>query len=577
MTFLKNEWIDKINSDLQTKDSYEKLIKENTDGIKVEPVYTNLDSETCRKINPKTLCSNWHVITEVFHDKPSEILKLIQKSIKFDSNVIEINSELGLNGIYGIDFSEIKKDFFEPFLNESFSIDANLLSFFQLEEINTCFTKHNNNVLITHDPLALKLKYPNFLFEKGLNRFIETIENNHFSIRLDARDCHYLGSDKISTIAFTILKLKFYLSNLSDKHIELFLKNLSIRFPISIDYFEEIACLRATKIILSILSEELELKELENIKLEAENSILDFSKYDVNNNYLRACSQTMSAAISGYDRILCKAHNRNISYNTEHSNRIAINTNHLLKEESYINLVKDPVAGSYYLENLTDKYLGEIWELLIAFEEKGDYLNLITSSEIYKFINKSRYRRQNQYEHRKKFVLGLSHYPNLEDEFPLIYKNQTAKSFNLNRFIKDKSIIEDFKPYHDLEKLRMETEKSETMKPVFLLVFGDKKMRSLRSDFITDFISSAGFKIVKNSNPDDFDSSYEEYKRTDSNVLILCSSDDEYLDVINTVNKEKYLYLTGLNKSNVDIKSINLKSNFIETIKSIQNELEAII
>jgi methylmalonyl-CoA mutase len=569
----KSDWINKINNDLKSQASYENLTKQNNDRILVEPVYMN---EDLQNINLSQIFANntdWQIISELFLADETAAQSLLKKLAANGADIIEFSIENDLDKNYGLNFKAVPNDFFSEYKSIQFSVDPKLALFDQFDDFFDRFKTVEKPFLLTIDPLALKLKYPSLDFSKSFKTFTTAIENEHVHIRIDARDSHFLGANKIENLTFIILKLKYFLENLNAEQIKKFLNGLSIRFAISTDFFEEIASFRAFKTILNILANEYEIEALKDIKIEAESSILDFSKYDLNNNYLRSCSQTMSAVLAGYDRILCKAYDRNISYSSEFSSRIAANTQQLLKDESYLNLVSDPSSGSYYIESLSNLYFTETWKLLSDLEKKGDYLDLLEQSIIKNIIMKSRESKSKENEHRKKFVLGLNHFPNLNDKYPNPYTNGNCDKLDLKNILKEKFEFQNFSPNEEFENIRKKMEETKHDKLIFILAFGDLKNRIARLDFIKDFLSVAGFELLFNSDPNNFDSSMNEFKNSKAKVLVLCASDVDYTNIEKELLSKPNIFITGYDIENNQLNEINQKSNFKEIISSIQNEL----
>ena len=99
-----------------------------------------------------------------------------------------------------------------------------------------------------------------------------------------------------------------------------------------------------------------------------------FSTFGQNQQLLRNTVQTMAAVLGGCNIITVVPHKNGFGSNDQWSRRIARNVCHILKDESNLHKMADPVAGSYYLENLTDKMLREVWARLQQIEGTGGYL-----------------------------------------------------------------------------------------------------------------------------------------------------------------------------------------------------------
>lgn len=106
-------------------------------------------------------------------------------------------------------------------------------------------------------------------------------------------------------------------------------------------------------------------------------------KKDINNNLLRASSETMSAVLSGVDSF--EVSPVNLSKNSEATNRrLARNIMHLVNEESYLNHVSDPLAGSYAVENLHNEIREKVWSKFRSIDDldlADKMKSILTSTE----------------------------------------------------------------------------------------------------------------------------------------------------------------------------------------------------
>ena len=110
------------------------------------------------------------------------------------------------------------------------------------------------------------------------------------------------------------------------------------------------------------------------MKVHSETSIWNKTVYDAYVNMLRTQTEAMSAALGGTDSMTVLPFNSFFEETGEFSERIARNQQILLKEESHLDKIVDPGAGSYYIESLTDSIAEEAWKLFLEVQEKGGFL-----------------------------------------------------------------------------------------------------------------------------------------------------------------------------------------------------------
>ena len=185
-------------------------------------------------------------------------------------------------------------------------------------------------------------------------------------ITINARD-FYQGQEKVvEELVQTISKANAYLEKWNEKDLPL--KNLiaNLQFSIQLDdaYFLNIAKIRALKILWSLVVKSWKGSLKSNLKIETHLTTTTQTD-DENYNKVKATSQAMSAVIGGTNRLYIYASDSfNDKKGTLNAQRIALNSQHLMQLESYMDKVQDPAAGSYYLEKLTDDLAEAAWSRL---------------------------------------------------------------------------------------------------------------------------------------------------------------------------------------------------------------------
>ncbi len=144
--------------------------------------------------------------------------------------------------------------------------------------------------------------------------------------------------------------------------VEDYLSKLYFRLAVGTSYFVEIAKVRALRWLVAEVLKAYKLNENLYFEVEAHLSAASF-KEDQYQNMIQSTTQAISAVIGGVDRLIVLPSNANTALPTSFTRRIARNVQHLLKLESHLDLVKDPAAGSYYVEHLTEKLGKAAWEL----------------------------------------------------------------------------------------------------------------------------------------------------------------------------------------------------------------------
>ncbi len=141
--------------------------------------------------------------------------------------------------------------------------------------------------------------------------------------------------------------------------IETILRQVRFEYPAGIDYFGTIAGMRAIRILWNGLLNAY--KSSEKIACFLHVNVWMNATSDPYQNMIKASTQTMSAAVAGANSIYVEP-SKGIEKADAFSRRIALNIQHILQSESYLNKIADPAAGAYYIENITQKIADKAWQ-----------------------------------------------------------------------------------------------------------------------------------------------------------------------------------------------------------------------
>ena len=270
-------------------------------------------------------------------------------------------------------------------------------------------------------------------------------------------------------------------------------------FGVGSNYFFEIAKLRAARLLWSQAVSAFGVTEGEasRMRIHSVTALENKSICDPWTNLLRCTTEALSAILGGCDALTVRSFH--------FPERLAENIQLVLKEEAHLGKVGDPAGGSYYIESLTASLAKEAWKLFQQVEAEGGYAAAKTSGAIESALKQSRDAQAKAVSSRRRALVGVNNYPNLNEKIAGSEEPSTGR------------LAEPF------EKLRLRTErfaaKTGRTPKVLLLTHGDLKMRMARAQFCQNYIGCAGFEIVES--PD--------YAGTDAAIVVLCSSDPEYL------------------------------------------------
>jgi methylmalonyl-CoA mutase len=229
------------------------------------------------------------------------------------------------------------------------------------------------------------------------------------------------------------------------------------------------------------------------------------SAYDRYTNLLRVTTEAFAAAVGGCDQLTVEPFGFDA--------HLALNVQRILKEESHLDAVADAAGGSYYIESLTDSLARAGWALLQKTEAEGGYAKALASGSIEKALAESRAAREKAYSSRKRALVGVNNFPDVTEKTP----EGEVPAAEAGSPLPQVRVAEPF------EKIRRRTtehaQATGRYPKVLLLKRGDLKMKGARSNFCFNFFGCAGFDMVE----------AEEYSGTDADLIVLCSSDPEYL------------------------------------------------
>ncbi|WLR49709.1 methylmalonyl-CoA mutase [Bacillus tianshenii] len=202
--------------------------------------------------------------------------------------------------------------------------------------------------------------------------------------------------------------------------VDKFAPRLSFFWAIGMNYFMEVAKMRAGRLIWAKMMKEFEPKNTKSMALRTHSQTSGWSltEQDPFNNVARTCIEAMAAALGHTQSLHTNALDEAIALPTDFSARIARNTQLHLQDETGITNVVDPWAGSYYVEYLTTKLVERAWEHISEIENLGGMAKAIETGVPKMRIEEAAARRQAHIDSGKESIIGMNKY-RLDKEDPL--------------------------------------------------------------------------------------------------------------------------------------------------------------
>ncbi len=203
-------------------------------------------------------------------------------------------------------------------------------------------------------------------------------------------------------------------------NIDDFAPRLSFFWAQGMNYFMEIAKMRAARLIWAKLIKQFNPQNSKSMALRTHSQTSGWSlaEQDPFNNVIRTCVEAMAAALGHTQSLHTNSLDEAIALPTDFSARIARNTQLYLQDETYITKVIDPWGGSYYVESLTDALLKKGWEHILEIESYGGMTKAIEAGIPKMRIEEAAARRQARIDSGKETIVGVNKFK-LEKEEPI--------------------------------------------------------------------------------------------------------------------------------------------------------------
>lgn len=607
------QWEKVITDDLKGADYQKKLVWDTIEGFKVKPYYRAEDLENTKftAVLPghfpyirgnKTQSNQWYISQEInvcqlgIEASNRKALDILNKGV--DSLWFSISA--GTSFTYN-DFKNLLENIWTKDVEINFSAYHHVLSIIGYWKTLHDAENRPYDTLkssLNFDPLGHLALYGNLCgccktSDEAFNHAAElTKEAVKFSqlktLAVNARYFSNGGANIVQELAFALSAGVEYLSQLTGRglSIEQLAPRIRFIFGTGSNYFFEIAKLRAARLLWAHIIKAYGTSDDDACKMNIHSVTSDWNKsiYDPYVNMLRSTTEAMSAIIGGADSLEVRPFNAIYETPTVFSERIARNQQLVLKEESNLDKIIDPAAGSYYIENLTSSIIEETWKLFLQTEEKGGYYLAMKEGFIQTAIEKTADKKIQAVANRRETILGVNQYPNFYERLsseidPEVYL-QSEKPEGLVKPIRQFRVAAAF------EELRMLTDNySATNKrpSAFMFTYGNLAMRRARAQFACNFFAVAGFDVIDNNGFADVNSGVSAALESGAEVIVICSSDEEYAEIAIPVFeqlKDKAITVIAGNPACADdlkaagiSKFIHVRTNLLEALRQYQTEL----
>jgi len=642
------EWEEVIAKDLGGADYKKKLRWDTGEGIQILPFYRreHLKDLPASSRTPLKLNRDWEIRHTVFeHDiekanfDARDALDRGSTGVNFNVRIRYADGMLG-GDVEGTavqnqdDFNQLLKHI--NLKKHAVHFDAGIGSPALAAMLKNFCTQNDLNPSTVHgsflyDPYAFILKNgilpknkQQMVNEAGqMARFCTGDFPNFKTLGVDGHIFHDSGATLVQELGFALATGSEYLASLSDSGISTgkIAGSLHFNFSVGTNYFLEIAKLRAARILWKKILKAYRAED-QRMYIHAKTSEWNKTISDPYTNMLRSATEGISAAIAGCDAITITPFDTPFRQPGNFSSRIARNQQIVMKEEAYLNKVSNPSAGSYYIEQLTDKIAEEAWNCFREVENQGGMLQSILDRYIQISIEQSRKEKDCRIALTNQIFVGTNQYPNPEEELPdnsnrkhraeSLVETDTDIAFNESQIIDSiaealtqeatlgdivsflfdisKLNIRPLRPYRGteaFEELRRATQKQPETPKVLTLPLGNKKLRKARSSFTANFFGCAGYDIEDPIGFQSVDEAVDAVRNSSPDIAVLCSSDKKYKELVPELCKKldmlehkPIVVLAGYPESNIETykqagidEFIHSGSNVLKTLINFQIKL----
>lgn len=419
----KQQWIEKIIRDLKGQDYQKKLVYTTPDGITVHPCYTREDKPSLRQ--PLFTHTHWEIMEHLVVEDPQITHKAILHALQNGATGIslEIQNELNL--------SELLKDVELPYIQTIFHVQGQSAWFIQ--QLNQLIQQRGYDKKSLQ--IAVNLDYIHRVLQTGKWEQSEKEDANQWkqaqsllgdlqSVYIQGSLYHEAGASPACELGALIAHIHTYLSLVAEDDPQLqTLSRLCVEIAVGQDYFMEIAKLRALRKLYALLIEEWGIEI--PLHVHGVTAARNLTVLDSYNNLLRTSTAAMAAVCGGCNSLVVMPFDQPLKKPDAFSLRMARNIQLILRDESYMDKIADPAAGSYYIESLTMELAEKAWKNFQEIEKQGGLIAVVQQGSLQEEIVKTAKAAEKAFKEGKIILVGTNKFPNPAEKPELMRKTTT--------------------------------------------------------------------------------------------------------------------------------------------------------
>jgi len=282
------------------------------------------------------------------------------------------------------------------------------------------------------------------------------------------------GIDAIQELGFVFASACSHIDNLIERgwKVDDFVNRLAFHLSAHKDFFEEIAKYRAARRIWhKIIKDRYEAKNPRSMefRFHVQTAGSSLTAQSPNVNIIRTTIQALEAALGGVQSLHTNSYDEAICLPSEEAVLLALRTQQVIQDETRVPNTIDPLAGSYFIEWLTDELEEKVLSYIDKIEKVGNIARALDTGWLYKEMRDAFMRRQNRIEKGEEIVLGVNKFPVPYDQTTTVFRtNKEAVKIEQERIINLRKRRDNAKLETLFDKLRKVCEKEENVMPIMM-------------------------------------------------------------------------------------------------------------
>jgi methylmalonyl-CoA mutase len=541
----KAQWRKLVDGVLKGK-SFDTLVSKTYDDIAIAPLYPRPSEEAPRAL--RSTPGPWSVVQRIDHPDPVEANQQALIDLQNGASGLQLVFA-GSGGDYGFGLPDASEQtisqvldgvYLETGINIELDLGAGtrdaaekIARLVEARGIDAALT----NIVFGLNPLGAIVggtlaaeDWPSIA--RNFANYVRSLADRGFTKSLcvaNARSVHAAGGSDVQELAFALASSVAYLRALEADGVDLDAarKMISFRLASDADQFCGIAKLRALRRLWARVEDASGLAPLP-LHLHAETAWRMMTRADPHVNMLRATMGVFSAALGGADSISVLPFTQALGLPDPAARRLARNTQLVLLEESNLDKVSDPAAGSGGYEALTDEFCERAWDLFQQIEKEGGLHKALASGSFQARVAETRARRRDRVARRLDPLTGASEFPVLEEVSVSVLKplqlspeTEDAKTLPRNRLAE---------PFEHLRAAADALAEKAARPAIFLANLGPLAAFAPSAMFAKNVFAAGGIRAIDTDGFDSPQRAAAAFKASDAKLACICSNDSLYAE-----------------------------------------------